>query len=227
MLRMVHTAHNMENGIDEFLLDELPAQTNCCLWNGVECEGGTVTGFVFANRKGRDEWQMFLDWLPNTVQFAYFASIVFLEPIRVETLPRDLRYLRIRSGQLAIQTPGRVFDAWKLPAQIEELRIGCIDAFCGAVYISALPKTMKMCFLACFSIKEVWIDNTGLPPSLEHLVIHAAHPKIKSIKKGKVDSRVRNGAKKPVYSFSDTSRKYMNICSAIEKGHKVQSQEAL
>ena len=147
---------------------------NPCTWTGVECSDGAVRVFrmtgVHYLAEVYHKWEIDADWLPSTICELHLVDIVFINGLRTDLLPRELRYLSLsKCGDLQWR-----FRFDRLPKQMEFLSISQLDENFGPVFIGALPSTMKIIKIFAYRISSAIIDRHCLPEDLEKVVVCSA-----------------------------------------------------
>ena len=120
--------------------------------------------------EGHRKWEIRAEWLPSTIHEIHLAEVLFINGLRTDLLPRELRYLSL-SGCGDLKWNFR-FD--RLPKQMEYLSISQEDRNFGPVHIGTLPETMKVIKIVAYHISSTIIDRHFLPADLEKIVVNSA-----------------------------------------------------
>ena len=219
MERALLSTNNVNHEIWRYLCAQDSHRSDALKWRGVECTGSMITGFVMTTPKSRTaEYDLSLAWLPNTIQYLYCKFVIFHNHFHCKEFPRDLRYMYVRSAEFIDgENSSGVFNLESLPIHMEELHLTTKHAFCGRVMITSLPQRLVSLTITNVKIKQVIVNNDGLPEGLQAVLINGGGPKIICATEKKPDRRVSNGKGISLYVRSKYAEKYAQMCGVIER----------
>ena len=187
-----------------------------CSWRGVECVDGLVTSFVMVETKTRSrELYLDMDYLPSTVQALHLSRVYLYDTLVGSHLPRDLRYFyALRPYNIRNIYPTRDLRMDKLPRRLEEMQVaaGRFLPVSGVLVIANLPSTLRIFIIKTLFLKQVFIDNDGIPSGIQILNFdgNGKKVKIKEMNGEKLDNRVTRedvSLRRGSQWFKDLSRK--------------------
>ena len=142
-----------------------------CAWKRTGCTNGVVTS-VWAQDTAHDpkaEFSVLIEWFPPTLKFIHFEDIVVQRLYKLLCLPRDLKYLYLKSyGDYRSRITG--FDFSRLPPKMEELILVRMN-ICGTIRFVGLPETMRaVYFCVCKgAFNRFVVDYNSLPRTVKSL----------------------------------------------------------
>ena len=183
---------------------------NECLWKGVECQKGVMTGLVLNSSITR-RLALRMPYLPSTLKFVHLHLLALESSWKAPQLPRELRYLYM--NQCFLPRPESIpaeIELESLPARMEEYH-HIHGWWFGPVNIIRVPRRMRILEIIHEKVTLVTISNDALPPSLELVYIRSLHygvrPKLREVLGRRVDSRVQTDGNSEI-ALSPLYRKY-------------------
>ena len=195
------------------------AEDNPCTWRGASHVNNRLTTFLMqwarlsesysgSVRIIHHEWYFDLDFLPSTVRNVHFWGVQLVNGWRPERLPRDMKYLALRSCSSAKRDYDTdIFDFRKLPARMEELHADG-SWLCGTLCMDSLPKTMRYIVLQSVNVEKILVDSQKLPLGFQKGLFRGQHAKIsiENIGDGPLDDRLLRKGEVRTRSFKNLDR---------------------
>ena len=137
-------------------------EDDVCIWRGVQCTKGIVTGIVWKQGIRSISLQTVLyEWFPPSIETIDFERLCTRDYVETRCLPGKLRHFRVVACRL--RGP---FDMQTLPVLLEMLDIRKND-FSGVVHLDLLPQTIQIINLSGNRFTKALVCNHRLPVALQ------------------------------------------------------------
>ena len=195
---------NINKGWWGLALGDKAQISDCCSWRTFQCTEGLVKLLLLPRLKNH-AFQMNADMLPPTLEYVHSTACTMKRFI-LSRLPRDLRYIYLRSASIREDTPPykfptlptREFNTAHLPGSLEEAYFIFHTPVFHTVSIPLLPESLRLLHIENQShIRHVFLDSNYIPSNLKVLqVLNLSNKKsvsFKSTKGIKIDGRIKVG----------------------------------